>query len=72
MSAFAFSMLHHGHGFELHRNFSAVESMNYAGAELKVGYGSTPGVLARCILNFKVPVAVDSVALCLVLVPGSW
>ena len=38
MSAFAFSMLHHGHGFELHRNFSAVESMNYAGAELKVGW----------------------------------
>jgi hypothetical protein len=38
MSAFAFSMLHFGHGFELDREFSAVKTMMYEGAELKVGW----------------------------------
>jgi hypothetical protein len=38
MSAFAFAMLHYGHGFELDRQFYAVEKMEYGGAELKVGW----------------------------------
>jgi hypothetical protein len=35
LSAYAFAMLHHGHGFDLSRSFVAVESMEYGGANLK-------------------------------------
>jgi len=36
--AFAFAMLHHGHGFDLDRNFTAIETMDYQGTLLKVGW----------------------------------
>jgi hypothetical protein len=38
LSAFAFAMLHHGHGFDLDRNFTAVDTMDYGGATLSVGW----------------------------------
>jgi len=37
-SAYAYAMLHHGHGFEVDRNFTALETMNYQGTLLKVGW----------------------------------
>jgi len=38
LSAFVFSMLHHGHGFGLERNFTAVKTMTYGGTLLKAGW----------------------------------
>jgi len=38
LSAYSFAILHHGHGFELERNFSVMETMEYGGAMLKVGW----------------------------------
>lgn len=38
LSAFAYSMLHYGHGFDLERNFTAVKSMMYEGVPLQVGW----------------------------------
>jgi len=36
LSAYAFALLHHGHGFDLDRNFTVVDTMDYGGSELKV------------------------------------
>jgi len=36
LSAYAFALLHHGHGFDLERNFTVVDTMEYGGSELKV------------------------------------
>jgi len=38
MAAYAYSMLHFGHGFELDRNFTAIEVMSYEGVDLQVGW----------------------------------
>jgi hypothetical protein len=45
LSAFAFAMLHHGHGLDLDRNFTAVKTMNYGKAVLKVATDSRTGAL---------------------------
>jgi hypothetical protein len=36
LSAFTFAMLHHGHGFDLERNFTAVTTMHYGDTLVKV------------------------------------
>jgi hypothetical protein len=36
LAAFSFALLHHGHGFDLHRNFTVVDTMEYGGSNLKV------------------------------------
>jgi hypothetical protein len=38
LSAYAFATLHYGHGFELNRNFTVMETMEYGGSLLKVGW----------------------------------
>lgn len=38
LSSYSFAILHHGHGFELERNFTVIKTMEYAGATLKVGW----------------------------------
>ena len=38
LSAYGFAMLRHGHGFDLDRNFTAVDTMAYSGATLSVGW----------------------------------
>jgi hypothetical protein len=38
LAAYGFAMLRHGHGFDLDRNFTAVDTMAYNGATLSVGW----------------------------------
>jgi hypothetical protein len=38
LSAYSFALLHYGHGFEINRNFTVIETMSYGGATLKVGW----------------------------------